>query len=95
MCLQFVADKLNLSAKQVSKTFNSQYARSVADYINDVRLEKATEWLQNSNLNMKDILQKIGLENESYFYKLFKKKYGVPPKEYVLNKQLKEIRKLE
>lgn len=93
MCLQYIADKMNLSAKHVSKIFNSQQAKSVAECINDVRLEKAANWLQNSNLSMKEILQKIGVENESYFYKLFKKKYGVPPKEYVLNKQLKEIRK--
>ena len=47
---------------------------SVADYINEVRLAKAVDWLENSGLNIKDILVKIGIENESYFYKLFKKK---------------------
>ncbi|BBH19487.1 hypothetical protein Back11_08320 [Paenibacillus baekrokdamisoli] len=94
MCLQYVSDKLNISSKQVSKIFNNQCARSVADYLNDVRLEKAADWLQNSNRSIKEILQKIGVENESYFYKLFKKKYGVTPKEYVLNKNVKETRQL-
>ncbi|WP_018756861.1 AraC family transcriptional regulator [Paenibacillus terrigena] len=92
LCLQYIADKLNLSPKQVSKIFNQQYDRTVADYMNEVRLEKAVEWLHNSNRSIKDILQKIGVENESYFYKLFKKKYGVTPKEYVLNKNIKETR---
>ncbi|WP_314584802.1 AraC family transcriptional regulator [Paenibacillus terrigena] len=94
MCLQYVADKLNLSPKHVSKIFNHQYDRSVADYINEVRLEKAVDWLQNSNRSIKEILLKIGVENESYFYKLFKKKYGVTPKEYVLNKNIKETRQM-
>ena len=59
LCLQYIADKLNLSPKQVSKIFNQQYDRTVADYMNEVRLEKAVEWLHNSNRSIKDILQKI------------------------------------
>lgn len=84
LCLQYIADKLNLSAKHVSKLFNQHYERSVADYINDVRLEKAAESFRTSNGSVKEILQKIGMENDSYFYRLFKKKFGVTPKEYLL-----------
>jgi len=93
LCLQFVADKLNLSPKSVSKWFNAKMQMSVADYINDVRLNKAIEWLEHSGLSMKEILGKIGVENESYFYKLFKKKYGATPKEYLLSENVKQILK--
>lgn len=92
LCLQYISDKLNVSAKQISKIFNQQYARSVADYINDVRLEKAAEWFGNSNHSIREVLQKIGVENESYFYKLFKKKYGVTPKEYIITKHVQGTR---
>lgn len=88
ICLQYIAEKMNVSAKQVSKIFNGQYGRSVSDYINDIRLEKAAEWFENSNRSIKEVLQKIGMENESYFYRLFKKKYGVTPKEYIFKKHL-------
>ncbi|WP_188886979.1 AraC family transcriptional regulator [Paenibacillus radicis (ex Gao et al. 2016)] len=91
LCLQFVASKLNLSPKSVSKLFNTKMNMSVADYINDVRLNKAIGWLEHSGLNMKEILVKIGVENESYFYKLFKKKYGATPKEYMLSESIKQI----
>ena len=91
LCLQYVADKLSLSPKSVSKLFSSKMNMSVADYINEVRLVKAVDWLENSGLNIKDILAKIGIENESYFYKLFKKRYGTTPKEYVLSKSVKQI----
>ncbi|NOU88566.1 helix-turn-helix domain-containing protein [Paenibacillus sp. LMG 31460] len=94
LCLQYISEKLNVSAKQISKIFNQQYARSVADYINDVRLEKAAEWFGSSNRSIKEVLQKIGVENESYFYKLFKKKYGVTPKEYILNKHVQGTRQV-
>ncbi|WP_162309306.1 AraC family transcriptional regulator [Cohnella abietis] len=91
LCLQFVADKLNVSPKSASKLFNSKLNMSVADYINEVRLNKAVEWLESSGLNIKEILAKIGVENESYFYKLFKKKHGTTPKEYMLSKSVKQI----
>ncbi|WP_042166088.1 AraC family transcriptional regulator [Paenibacillus gorillae] len=91
LCLQFVSSKLNISSKSASKLFSSRMNMSVADYINDVRLNKAVEWLESSGLNIKEILVKIGVENESYFYKLFKKKYGATPKEYVLSKSVKQI----
>lgn len=95
LCLQYVADKLTISPKLASKQFNARMNMSVADYINDVRLNKAVEWLENSGLNMKEILSKIGVENESYFYKLFKKKFGATPKEYILSKSVKQIQNKE
>lgn len=94
ICLQYIADKLNMSAKQLSKIFNQQFNRSVADYINDVRLEKAAEWFLNSNRSIKEVLLKIGVENESYFYRLFKKKYGVTPKEYMLSNHVQGTRQM-
>ena len=91
LCLSFIAERLNLSAKHVSKVFGGQMNMSVSDYISEVRLVKAAEWLQSSNLSIKEILFKIGIENESYFYKLFKKKYGITPKEFALNRAVQQI----
>lgn len=91
LCLQFVTDKLNLSSKSVSKLFSSRMGMSVSDYITEIRLSKAVEWLENSNLSVKEVLAKIGMENESYFYKLFRKKYGTTPKEFILNRSVKQI----
>lgn len=95
MCLQFVADKLGTSSKTVSRLFNARMNLSVADYITETRLAKAVEWMESTNLTTKEILQKIGVENESYFYKLFKKKYGTTPKEYVLSRNLQRIQDKE
>lgn len=87
----YIADRLHLSAKHVAKVFAGQTGVSLSDYINDVRLAKAADWLENANLSIKEMLQRIGIENESYFYKLFKKKYGITPKEYALHHAVRKI----
>jgi YesN/AraC family two-component response regulator len=83
LCLQQIAEILKMSPGYVGKIFKTSTGLSVAEYINEIRLAKAAELLQGTAASIGDITKKIGMENESYFYKLFKKKYGSTPKEYV------------
>jgi YesN/AraC family two-component response regulator len=53
---------------------------SIPEYINDVRLKNAVQWMRNSNLSVVEIMKKVGIENESYFYKIFKAKFGTTPR---------------
>jgi len=56
---------------------------SIPEYINQIRLGKAIEWMENSKLSIQEIMRRVGVENESYFYKLFKSKFGMTPREYM------------
>ena len=40
------------------------------------------EMLEKTKLSVSDIGYDVGYENLSYFHRIFKKKYGVSPKEY-------------
>lgn len=86
-----IADKLNLSAKHVGRVFKAVTGISITDYINDVRLNKVIEWLNGSSLSIHEIIPKVGIENESYFYKLFKAKFGLTPRDYISNMNLKKM----
>jgi YesN/AraC family two-component response regulator len=57
-----------------------------------VRIKKAVEWIEKTKLSISSIIEKVGFDNLSYFYKLFKKKYGVTPKEYQIDISLKNQR---
>lgn len=85
-----ISSRLNMSAKHIARVFKTVTDMTVTEYINEVRLKKAVEWLENSKLSIHEIIPKIGIDNESYFYKLFKMKYGVTPREYTLNKNSKK-----
>jgi YesN/AraC family two-component response regulator len=88
LCLSAIAHRLKMSSGYLGKIFKDCCGISVNEYINDVRLAKAAEWLRKSSLTVSEVLLKVGIENETYFYSLFKKRYGVTPKEYVLNSKL-------
>lgn len=84
-----IAVIIGISPSKVGKIFKAYKQMSIPDYINRVRLEKAVEWLENSQLNIQDIMRKVGFENESYFYKVFKAKFGTTPREFIA-KRVKE-----
>lgn len=77
-----VAAHFDLSNHYINRRFKNNTSLSISNYINDCRLDSACDLLISSNLSIKDISTKIGIENTAYFSTLFKKKYNVTPSEY-------------
>ncbi|MDF2923042.1 MAG: AraC family transcriptional regulator [Paenibacillaceae bacterium] len=88
LSLQSVADVLKLSAGYLGRYFRSKEGVSVAEYINQVRLNQALQLLEEGSRSVVDIMRQVGYTNESNFFKLFKKKTGVTPNEYRMRKNL-------
>lgn len=88
---QGIASMLKMSSAHIGRVFKSNTGQTINEYITAVRLTKATYLLTNSELCIMDIMLKVGIENKSYFYKLFKKHYGTTPREYALKHTLKSI----
>jgi AraC-like DNA-binding protein len=84
-----LAAKSRMSTSKISRAFRENFGMSIPEYIIEVRLKKAVEWIENSRLPISEIMRKIGIENESYFYRIFKARYGRTPREYAVNKLLK------
>lgn len=82
LCLNSVAENVSLSPAYLGKIFKATVRKSVADYINEVRLEKAKQLLQDTNLTVNDILSETGFASGGYFYTQFKKTYGLTPRDY-------------
>ncbi|GGD94771.1 helix-turn-helix domain-containing protein [Paenibacillus nasutitermitis] len=90
LSLQAVADKLKLSPSYLGRTFKTNEMISIGDYINEIRLEASMELLNDQNLTIKDIMEKCGFSSQSNFFRLFKLKFGVPPKEFLRVKAIKK-----
>ncbi|MBC7890077.1 MAG: response regulator [Ferruginibacter sp.] len=56
---------------------------SPVDFIRSVKLEKAKDLLQKSDLNIAAIAYETGFANPNYFTKVFKAQYKVTPSEFV------------
>lgn len=77
-----VGDHLGLTGKYVMKKFQDYTGSSLNDYIYMVRMRKAAQLLTSSNIPIGKVAEQVGILNENYFYKLFKKAYGCTPREF-------------
>ena len=84
LCLASISESVNLSPNYVGKLFKARTGMSVSAYITDVRLTHAAELIENSSLKINTILEQVGFINQSSFYKSFKQKYTVTPKDYII-----------
>lgn len=85
--LSEVAERFYFNSSTVSRMFVKYMGINYIEYINTLRLEKAREMLDDSNISISEAAVKTGFENVSYFSKRFKKKYGISPQDYRNNKQ--------
>lgn len=84
--LQGIAAMMKLSTTHISKLFKSRESISVTDFITEVRLSHSLKLLENNRYTINEIVELVGFGNQSYFFKLFKKRFGTTPKEYRIKK---------
>jgi YesN/AraC family two-component response regulator len=80
--VEMLACKAGISAEYLCRLFKKITSKSIAEYITEVRLEKAKELLSQSSRPISEIVKIIGFPNNNYFYKIFKKLTGITPAEY-------------
>ncbi|WP_217594471.1 AraC family transcriptional regulator [Cohnella sp. GbtcB17] len=88
LSLQSVADMLKMSSVYVGRLFKKAEGLSLADYINEVRLEQTMQLLEKGSFTVNEIMEQTGFSNQSHFFRSFKKKFGTTPREYRLKKSL-------
>lgn len=86
--LSDVAKNVALSTKQITRIIEKEYGMTFSELVADKRLAPAKMLLKNSPLPVKEIAARTFPGSETYFYTLFKKKYGMSPLEYRKNRVL-------
>ena len=80
--LNEVAHSVNLSASRLQHLFKADTNMTAAQYLKSLRMQRAKELIDNTFLNTKEIMQRVGMNDESHFVREFKKLYGLPPGSY-------------
>jgi len=80
--VDFLADKLNLSANYLSDALKNTTGQSPIEHIHSYIIESAKNNLINSNKSISDIAFELGFEYPHYFSRLFKKRTGITPSEF-------------
>ncbi|WP_342479429.1 response regulator [Paenibacillus sp. FSL F4-0097] len=82
LTLSLIAKHVNLSENYLSRIFKEEVGQSIIHYINTVKMEKAADLILKGNPYIKEISTQIGIHDQFYFTRLFKKHFGVYPSEY-------------
>lgn len=82
LTLEEIADSVNLSASHFSYVFKTKTGFTPIEYFNHLKVQKACQYLLFTRLRIKEIAFELGIEDQSYFSRLFTKVMGISPNEY-------------
>lgn len=80
--LQVIANQFNINASYLSRLIKKELGKSLTEYVNEKRMEKAMVYLAVTNLPIQEVAARIGILDENYFSRIFKKAKNMTPKEY-------------
>lgn len=80
--LDIIADRLHYNPNYLSSVFKKEYGENFVDYLMGFRLQKAKSLLQETNIPIKEIAEKLQYRNSQNFIRFFKKKVGMTPGDY-------------
>lgn len=77
-----IASAADISRSEALRCFRHVVHTTPISYLNDYRLSRAKDRLQTTSNTISLISEEAGFESASYFCRIFKKKYGVSPKQF-------------
>jgi len=80
--LEDIAKTVNLSTAHFSSIFKKKTGFSPIEYFNHLKVQKACQYLLFSDLRVKEVAYKLGINDPYYFSRLFSKVMGTSPNEY-------------
>ena len=80
--LLLVAHEYNISLSYLSRIIKKATGMKYKELLQNKRLSKAAQLLKETRLTVQDIITAVGYDNSSYFYRIFREKYGTNPCSY-------------
>ena len=84
--IEHLASELPMGYSSFRKAFKQVTGQSPNQYHMEIRMERARNLLLMTLLNINEISDQLGFESVAYFSKLFKKKHGVSPMNFRLDR---------
>ena len=77
-----LAEHVGLSVSYLSKLFKAETGMALSEYITEIKIEKAKNMLQYSDLKTIDIANYFAFSSQSHFIQVFRKFTGITPYQY-------------
>ncbi|OXS58891.1 hypothetical protein B1A99_13095 [Cohnella sp. CIP 111063] len=88
--LNSVSARFHITSSYFSSVFKEMIGENFVEFLTRIRLEKACEHLERSELKIGEIAALVGYTDSRYFSKLFKKRFGAMPTEYRQARQARQ-----
>jgi AraC-like DNA-binding protein len=81
-----LAEVLKINRSNVYRKIKALTGNSVVEFISNIRLKQAIKLMETNKFSLAEIAYQTGFSSPSYFTKMFKRKYGKTPSEFINSK---------
>ncbi|MBD0382710.1 AraC family transcriptional regulator [Paenibacillus sedimenti] len=82
LTLEIVAERVQISSRQLQRIFKELAGIAFSDYLQQVRLQHVCNELLQSSWTLEKIAESNGFATSNYLHYVFKKAYGMTPVQY-------------
>ncbi|MDO5418154.1 MAG: helix-turn-helix domain-containing protein [Lachnospiraceae bacterium] len=82
LSLNFFAERSNITKTYLSGLFKKEMGMTLTDYIHSVRMRQALVLIHTGSVPMSVVAASCGYHDLNYFIRMFKRIYGMTPKQY-------------
>lgn len=88
--LSYLSEEMHQPVHTLSKLIKKHTGSTFKELLQRKRLNKAAEFICDTDLSVNDIIAAVGYENNSYFHRIFKERYGMTPRAFRMENKKKE-----
>jgi AraC-like DNA-binding protein len=92
LTLNELAAEVHISPSHYSALFRKKTGYPPLEYFNHMKIQKACQYLQFTNLQVKEIAYKLGINDPSYFSRFFTNVMGQSPNLYRSRKNNESVK---
>lgn len=82
LSLKLVSEQVNVSSSYLSMQFKKETGKTLTDYVNEKRIHDSLFFLATTDLPVQEVAERVGIYDENYYARLFKKYQNQTAKQY-------------
>lgn len=81
--IEDIAREVGMSRSKLYTKIHSLTGQPVGDFVRKIRLKTAAKMIVSEDVSITEVMERVGIQSQSYFTKAFKKEFGKTPTQYL------------